>query len=74
MRRCVGCGASAPAPDLVRFALDDGTIVLDRERRLPGRGAWLHPLRECLEEAQRRRAFQRALRAPGAHTLPDYTL
>nr|WP_281286318.1 YlxR family protein [Oryzihumus leptocrescens] len=34
----------------------------DPRRRLPGRGAWLHPTPECLELAVRRRAFARALR------------
>ena len=34
-------------------------------RRMPGRGAWLHPDPHCLELAERRRAFGRALRVPG---------
>jgi uncharacterized protein len=58
----------------VRFALHDGAVVLDRERRLPGRGAWLHPRRDCLQAARRGRAFQRTLRSPGALVKPDYTL
>jgi len=37
----------------------------DERRRLPGRGAWLHPSRDCLDLAVRRRAFARALRVPG---------
>jgi hypothetical protein len=32
---------------------------------MPGRGAWLHPVEDCVELAQRRRAFERALRLPG---------
>jgi len=42
----------------------DGIAVVlpDPERRLPGRGAWLHPGLSCLELAVRRRAFGRALR------------
>jgi predicted RNA-binding protein YlxR (DUF448 family) len=44
-------------------------IVPDAAARLPGRGAYLHPSLECLERAQRRRAFSRALRLPAA--LPD---
>jgi predicted RNA-binding protein YlxR (DUF448 family) len=34
----------------------------DPRRCLPGRGAWLHPTGDCLEQALRRRAFGRALR------------
>ncbi|WP_232211832.1 YlxR family protein [Saccharomonospora halophila] len=43
----------------------DGHVVVDERRRLPGRGAWLHPDRGCLGRAERRRAFPRALRAKG---------
>ncbi|VVJ20924.1 COG2740: Predicted nucleic-acid-binding protein implicated in transcription termination [Amycolatopsis camponoti] len=43
-----------------------GRVVVDGRRRLPGRGAWLHPDPDCLAKAERRRAFPRALRAPGA--------
>ncbi|HEX3590846.1 MAG TPA: YlxR family protein [Pseudonocardiaceae bacterium] len=43
----------------------DGALVPDPERRLPGRGAWLHVRPDCLRTAHRRRAFARALRVPG---------
>jgi hypothetical protein len=36
--------------------------VVDPERTRPGRGAWLHADLKCLELAERRRAFTRALR------------
>ena len=42
-----------------------GTCVLDAQRRLPGRGANLHPDPQCLERAERRKAFPRALRVSG---------
>lgn len=37
-------------------------LVPDERGRLPGRGAWLHPRPDCLEQAVQRRAFSRALR------------
>jgi predicted RNA-binding protein YlxR (DUF448 family) len=43
----------------------EGDLVPDPRRRLPGRGAWLHPVPECLDRAERRSAFPRALRVPG---------
>ena len=36
--------------------------TLEVGRSLPGRGAWLCPDRTCLELAERRKAFPRALR------------
>ncbi|WP_371687060.1 MULTISPECIES: YlxR family protein [Mycobacterium] len=41
-------------------------VIVDLSRRLPGRGAWLHPEPQCLQQAIRRRAFTRALRITGA--------
>ncbi|WP_344105430.1 YlxR family protein [Myceligenerans crystallogenes] len=40
-------------------------IVVDVRACLPGRGAWIHSRPECLELAERRRAFPRALRVGG---------
>ena len=41
-----------------------GAVVVDREARLPGRGAWLHPREACLAEARSGGAFERAFRRP----------
>ena len=38
---------------------------LDPDRRLPGRGAYLHPSLNCLDLAERRQALRRALRLSG---------
>ncbi|WP_460816810.1 YlxR family protein [Microbacterium petrolearium] len=40
-------------------------LVLDERASMPGRGAWVQPTRECVENAIRRRAFVRALRVSG---------
>ncbi len=42
----------------------EGALVPDPGRRLPGRGAHLHRDLACLELAERRKAFPRALRVP----------
>ncbi|WP_166641109.1 YlxR family protein [Amycolatopsis eburnea] len=52
--------------ELLRVVAVAGRVVVDGRRRLPGRGAWLHPDPDCLAKAERRRAFPRALRATGA--------
>ena len=75
VRTCVGCRKRELAADLLRIVAQSpgsvpiGDIVVaivpDPRRRLPGRGAWLHPVSSCLSMAERRRAFGRALRVSG---------
>ncbi|WP_372439931.1 YlxR family protein [Microbacterium stercoris] len=47
------------------MVLRDLELVIDERKSAPGRGAWLHPTRECAENALKRRAFGRALRVSG---------
>ncbi len=67
VRTCVGCRARGPRSVLLRVVAvtDDAgatRAVVDIRRSLPGRGAWVHADPECLELAERRRSFPRALR------------
>jgi predicted RNA-binding protein YlxR (DUF448 family) len=41
-------------------------LIVDAAGSLPGRGAWLHPVPQCVQQAIRRRAFGRALRIAGS--------
>ncbi|SBV27295.1 hypothetical protein GA0070620_2804 [Micromonospora krabiensis] len=65
----MGCRQRAPAGELLRIvAIGDGaghSLRADPARRLPGRGANLHPDPACFAQAVRRRAFGRALRVTG---------
>ena len=72
MRMCVGCRERSPKSELLRVTLGadaDGhaVVVPDPMGTAPGRGAHLHPTPACLELAERRRAFARALRWEGGH-------
>jgi len=44
--------------------MQDGAIVVDHARRLPGRGAYLCRDRKCAEQALKRRSLPRRLRVP----------
>ncbi|WP_213283954.1 YlxR family protein [Cellulomonas hominis] len=71
VRTCVGCRSTGPRSVLLRVVAattdaGDPAVVVDVRRALPGRGAWLHPDPRCLELAERRRAFPRALRLAGS--------
>lgn len=66
-RTCIGCRTVEDPDHLVRLTVQTeatGTVVvIDHKRSLGGRGAWLHPTRQCAEKAERRRAFNRAFKA-----------
>jgi hypothetical protein len=66
VRTCVGCKDRAVKSSMLRLVAARDGIVPDPRARQPGRGAYLHPSLACFELAQRRRAFSRALRVPGA--------
>ena len=70
VRTCVGCRKRELAVELLRVvAVSTGNgkcaVIVDKAGNLPGRGAWLHPVPQCVHEAIRRRAFNRALRIAG---------
>ncbi|WP_105975554.1 YlxR family protein [Streptomyces geranii] len=65
-RTCVGCRERAAKKELLRIVAVEGECAPDDRGTLPGRGAYVHPALVCLDLAVRRRAFVRALRAPGA--------
>ena len=71
VRTCVGCRKRELAVGLLRVvAVSNGNgdfaAIVDTARSLPGRGAWLHPVPHCVQQAIRRRAFTRALRIAGS--------
>src|SRR6201996_455469 len=66
LRSCVGCKARAAKSSMLRLVAAGKGIVPDPPARQPGPGGFLHPRLACFELAQRRRAFSRALRAPGS--------
>jgi uncharacterized protein len=70
MRMCVGCrerGAQDLLLRVVAVTAESGAVSVrpDPRRRLPGRGAYVHPRSDCLALAERRRALPRALRQAG---------
>ncbi|MGV8976519.1 MAG: YlxR family protein [Cellulomonas sp.] len=70
VRTCVGCRSTDRRSVLLRIVVSADSagipvLVVDAGRCMPGRGAWLHLEPRCLELAERRRAFPRALRHAG---------
>ncbi len=62
-RTCVGCRGRATKPELVRIVRGPASEVeVDLTGSAPGRGAYLHPVSSCVEQACARGALARALR------------
>jgi predicted RNA-binding protein YlxR (DUF448 family) len=67
MRTCIGCRMNQPRSQFLRVVQDLGRVTADPLARKKGRGAWLHL--ECLDDAVRRKAFNRALKFDGSLEL-----
>jgi uncharacterized protein len=62
-RTCVACRQEGTKDELIRLVGGPQGVVLDPNGRAPGRGAYLHRRPECLEEARKKGALGRALKA-----------
>lgn len=50
-RTCVGCRDVSPKRELVRLVkAEDGSVVIDKTGKLPGRGIYLHRNPACWEK------------------------
>ncbi|HZA73372.1 MAG TPA: YlxR family protein [Propionibacteriaceae bacterium] len=70
VRMCAGCRGRAGKAELIRVVARNGVGVVDEAQTAPGRGVYLHPRPDCLEQAVKRRSMGRLLRAEidGART------
>ena len=62
-RSCVGCNGRDAQSRMSRFTLVDGSLVWDLDRRVPGRGGYLHADAKCVAAFTSRKPFLRSLRA-----------
>ncbi|WP_336485386.1 RNA-binding protein [Methylobacterium nigriterrae] len=71
-RTCIATRVAQAPAGLIRFVIGpEGQVVPDLRARLPGRGAWVTARRAEVEEAVRRRLFQRAFRSKGVEVPAD---
>jgi predicted RNA-binding protein YlxR (DUF448 family) len=60
MRSCLVTRESHPRNSLLRFVTSpEGQVVFDVKKNLPGRGMWLSPKKEIIEQAVAQNAFSR---------------
>jgi len=59
IRTCVGCRQRDSMKRLHKVVSLNGSFLVDTERKLPGRGAWVH--QNCVDLALDRKGLTRAL-------------
>ena len=57
--------------DLIRFVKQDNRIVVDKEYKASGRGAYLCRDKECIKKAKKIKALNRALKVNVADEFYD---
>jgi predicted RNA-binding protein YlxR (DUF448 family) len=62
LRTCVGCRNEDSRAVLLRYVLREQQLLPDPEKKLPGRGAWLHDSPECRRLALAKHGFDRSFR------------
>lgn len=69
-RMCIACRQGEGKRQLVRLVRTPEGVKIDPTGKLAGRGAYLHPERQCWQQALAQRMIQRALRTQiGAEDL-----
>ncbi|WP_054953376.1 YlxR family protein [Flaviflexus massiliensis] len=56
---CIACRQREPRSVLIRLVARQDKLVVDPEAMLPGRGAWLHRRRDCLDKMLKSRSYGR---------------
>lgn len=51
LRSCIGCKQVCDKVDLLRIVVVGSKVVVDRLKRFPGRGAYLHSRASCIRKS-----------------------
>ncbi len=62
IRKCIGCGQRKSKFELIRIVNNQDQIVIDPSGKLPGRGAYICPDKDCLEKARKKNSLDAALK------------
>lgn len=64
IRMCIACREGKSKKELVRIVASEEGLAVDETGKAKGRGAYLCSKVECLDKAQKIKAFNRALGTP----------
>ena len=63
---CVSCRTMRPTEELIRFVRDfeTGEVMMDTDKKLFGRGAYICKSRECIRLAAKKKGLERHFKRP----------
>ena len=61
-RRCVFCRSVRPLDELIRIARLESGVIIDRNKKAQGRGAYICKAEGCINGAEKSRALERSLK------------
>ena len=64
LRKCVGCNCMKSKDELFRIVRVDGVVFVDFAMKANGRGAYVCKSASCIENAAKKKSFNRALKCP----------
>lgn len=73
-RRCLGCRRSDNKEALLRVVAVEAQCVVDWEGVLPGRGAYVHPTKRCIQNSLRNSVWPGALKKVTGWTPRSYRI
>lgn len=63
LRTCIACRSTGAQETLVRYvSAPDGSLLVDYQHKLPGRGSYTCLTKQCMTQAVQRKAFTRSLK------------
>ncbi|MFW5972014.1 MAG: RNase P modulator RnpM [Bacillota bacterium] len=64
IRKCVGCNERKEKKDLIRIVYnrDNKKVLIDKGKKAQGRGVYICPKLECLENAKKSKSIKRSLK------------
>ncbi len=59
MRMCIACRQMKPKGELIKIVKSESGAELDKNRKKPGRGAYICKNAECIENARKKRTISK---------------
>lgn len=56
-RMCIACRGMFSKHELIKFVLENGSVVIDNNQKKFGRGAYICKREECIQKAKKKRAL-----------------